>query len=70
MICWIDQVNGDKKYRDFIIEISDDTLIKLPEKKFEEYNELNLIGIGQCKVIIYPKYNPDIKISVTINICD
>ena len=68
--CWIDDINGDEKYRDFIIEVSDNSLIKLPEKEITEFNDLVLIGIGRCEIIVYPKYNPDEKKTIIINITE
>ena len=58
--CHISEINGDKNYRDLIFEVSDNNLLSLPEN-IEEYNLLKVLKEGNIKLIIYPKYNPELK---------
>ena len=58
--CHISEINGDKNYRDLIFEVSDNNLLSLPEN-IEEYNLLKVLKEGDIKLIIYPKYNPELK---------
>ena len=45
---------------DLIFEVSDNNLLSLPEN-IEEYNLLKVLKEGNIKLIIYPKYNPELK---------
>ncbi len=68
--CWPDQVDGDKKYRDIIIESTDESVISVPETINANLstNRLNVLASGITTITVYPKYNPTLKKSVVARI--
>ncbi len=61
------KINGDKNYRDVIFEVSDKNLLGLPEQ-IEEYNDLHVLKEGDVDLIIYPKYNPELKYTFSLHL--
>ena len=64
LLLWIKGVNGDKNYQEFVVEVSDNNLVKVPKIiKIDDAfdNILELIGIGDVEIIVYPKMNPNLK---------
>ena len=57
---WITYINGDKEYKDFIVELSDNELAEITEPD-NNIRDLILKRTGQLGIIIYPKYNPELK---------
>ena len=69
ILCWITDVNGDKDYKEMVIEVSDKNLVELPKKvEISPYNVLKLIGVGDVEIRVFPKFNPNIKKIVRISI--
>ena len=64
---WISGINGDRDYRDIIIEFNDPNLVDLKDEE-EEIKELYFKSRGELGIIIYPKYNPDYKSEFHIKI--
>ena len=65
---WVEGVNGDKDYNQIIFEFSDPKLLKFQKIMENEINELKVIGKGRVEVTYYPKYNPSLKKSFSLNL--
>ena len=65
--CNISEINGDKNYRDVIFEVSDKNLLGLPDQ-IEEYSNLTVLKEGYVTLIIYPKYNPELKYTFSFHL--
>ena len=69
IIIWVDVIYGDKDYNEIIFEVSDKSLLKLPEKiENNPNNYLKVTGSGTVKLTYYPKYNPTLKRSFTLTL--
>ena len=67
--CWIDSINGDDNYRQFVIEVSDSNLLEIPEEiNNGPDNELKVIGVGDVEITVYPKTNPQLKKTFNISL--
>jgi len=64
--CWITNINGDYEYKKIVLEISNPKLVEVNDKN--EYKDLLLKGVGKVDIIIYPKYNPNLKSEFQISI--
>ena len=66
---WVEGVNGDNDYNRIIFEVSDPKLLQLPKIiQNNPLNELKVIGKGSVEVTYYPKYNPSLKKSFSLNL--
>ena len=62
IVVWVEGVNGDQGYDEIIFEVSDPSLLSLPERiKNDPYNHLKVLGAGTVQLTIYPKYNPNLR---------
>ncbi len=70
--CWIDGVDGDSKYRDMVIESTDESVISVPETVIanSSNNKLDILAPGISTLTIYPKYNASLKKQVVVRIGD
>ena len=60
LYCWVSNINGDQEYREMIIEPSDNNLIRIEDDN-QVIKPLQLIGVGNAQITIYPKYNPELR---------
>ena len=66
---WVEGVNGDEDYNRIIFEVSNPELLQLPKIiENEPNNELKVIGKGRVEVTYYPKYNPSLRKSFSLNL--
>ena len=64
--CWIDNINGDSQFNEMVLEVSNNNLVEINDR--HEYKDLKLKGVGKIDIIIYPKYNPNLKSEFQISI--
>ncbi len=70
--CWIEGVDGDENYQDMMIESSDESVISVPKTAMpnSSNNQLHVLAPGITTLTIYPKYNPNLKKTLTARIGD
>ena len=69
IFCWIEGVDGDDGFRQFIVEVSDPTLLQIPDEiENTSRNQFKVLNSGDVELAIYPKYNPAIKRNVKIHL--
>ena len=69
IVGWAKGVNGDEDYNEIIFEVSDPSLLLLPEKVQNDVNNhLKVLGAGKVEFVAYPKYNPNLTDSYTIKL--
>lgn len=65
IICWFDDINGDPRYSEIVIECSDPSKLSVPTGAAGPENPSRLyfsvLGSGVVTVTIYPKWNPERK---------
>ena len=64
--CWIANINGDSQFNEIVLEVSNNNLVEINDR--HEYKDLKLKGVGKIDIIIYPKYNPNLKSEFHISI--
>ena len=69
IFCWIEGVDGDDGFRQFIVEVSAPTLLQIPDEiENTSRNQFKVLNSGDVELAIYPKYNPAIKRNVKIHL--
>ena len=66
LYCWISDINGDYEYNEIVLELSNNNLVEIEDRN--DNKDLKLIGVGKTEIIIYPKYNPNLKKTFTLYI--
>ena len=62
----IENINGDYEFKEIVLEVSNHQLVEVHDKN--KYKDLFLKGVGKVDIIIYPKYNPNLKSEFHISI--
>ena len=67
ILCWIYDINGDKNYREVEFKISNPNLLQFSG---DSYNEkiFKVKDKGSVELILYPKYNPELKYAFSIDL--
>ena len=65
--CWNSDINGDNGYQDLIYEISDTNILEYPNQ-IGRYTDLKVLKKGEVQVIIYAKYNSNLKYTFNISV--
>ena len=59
-------IDGSEGYRDLVIESSDERIVKVGDTS-TKFKKLLIVGSGSATITIYPKYNPKLKKTYTVN---
>ena len=68
LTCYLLHIDGEENYNEAVIEVSDSDLIKVKNNvvKSGKKVDLDLVGLGECTITVYAKYNPSVKNTVNI----
>ena len=59
---WLDDLNGDARYRDIVFECSDWSKLDGPREVVNQtFSDFKILGAGTVVFTVYYKYNPDAK---------
>ena len=67
IICWIHDINGDKNYREVDFKISNPNLLQF-SKDFDNKKIFKVKDKGRVELILYPKYNPELKYAFSFDL--
>lgn len=69
LVVWLDDLNGDERYRDIVFECSDWSKLDGPrESNNQTFSNFKILGAGTVVFTAYYKYNPDVKMSWRIQL--
>ena len=61
IVGWVHKIDGNSNYREMIVECDNKDILELPTEKIDDYINLKVTGSGNVKLIAYPRYNPTLK---------
>ena len=67
ILCWINDINGDENYREVEFKISNPNLLQF-SKDFDNKKIFKVKDKGSVELILYPKYNPELKYAFSIDL--
>ena len=68
IVGWVNNIDGDKDYRELVAECDNEDALELPTDKIGEYVKVKVIGAGNVTLTVYAKYNPTLKHSYRLEL--